>query len=140
MYSVIPVRTEDEIWQLAQEENFANPGIFQTELVRSTVKTTIKDPFILTDPNLDKIDGARYTPQVVARDIVHELGDSTYQKFSGEWSHHQRADLLRRYHVLLTAVVEALKKSNEVEVVKSELNSKKIFDYLHRGGKMTDIA
>ena len=133
MYETIPVRTEDEIWTLATAENFKGHGVFETEMVKSVVKTTDKEPYILPDPNLAHIDGAKYIAQVVARNIVIELGDSTYQKFSGEWSHRQRATLLRRHHLLLTAVVEALKKSNEAEAIKSELTSAKIFDYLHKG-------
>lgn len=135
MYETIPVRTEDEIWSHATAENFKGSGVFETEMVKSVVKTTDKEPYILPDPNLGRVEKMNYTPQVVARNIVIELGDSTFQKFSGEWSHRQRATLLRRHHVLLTAVVEALKKSNEVEAVKSDLTSSKIFDYLHRGNK-----
>lgn len=134
MYETIPVRAEDEIWTPATAENFKREGVFETAMVQSVVKTTEKEPFILQDPNLDKVDGAKYMPQVVARNVVYELGDSTYQKFSGEWSHRQRASLLRRHHVLLTAVVEALKKSNEVEAIQSTLTSAKIFDYLHGRG------
>lgn len=133
MYETIPVRTEHEIWSPADEENFKGPGVFQTQRVESVAKTTVKQPYILQDPNLDKIDGAKYMPQTVARDQVIELADTTYQKFSGEWNHIQRASLLRRHHVLLTAVVEALKKSNDVAAIESEMTSKKIFDYLHRG-------
>lgn len=135
MYESIPVRTEDEIWHPATAENFKGHGVFETEMVKSVVKTTDKEPYILPDPNLDRVDGAKYLPQVVARNIVVELGNATYQKFSGEWSHRQRASLLRRHHLLLTAVVEALKKSNEAEAIKSGLTSEKIFNYLHRGNK-----
>lgn len=135
MYETIPVHTEDEIWGPAKVENFKGPGVLETEIVRSIVKTTDKEPYILDDPNLEKIEGAKYMPQVVARNIVRELGDASYQKFTGEWSHRQRATLLRRHHILLVAVVEALKKSNEAEALKSELTSEKIFDYLHRGNE-----
>lgn len=135
MYEIIPVRTEDEIWAPATDENFVGPGVVETAMIKSVVKTTRKDPYILQDPNLANIDGAKYTPQTVLMDVILELGDSTYQKFSGEWTHRQRAQLLRRHHVLLTAVVEALKKSNEADSVKSDLTSEKIFNYLHRGHK-----
>lgn len=135
MYETIPVRTEDETWAPATDENFVGPGVLQTAMIKSVVKTTLKEPYILQDPNLANIDGAKYMPQTVAREVILELGDSTYQKFSGEWTHRQRAELLRRHHVLLTAVVVALKESNEADSVKSSLTSEKIFNYLHRGHK-----
>lgn len=134
MYRNIPVRADNEIWNKSQNEMYANRDIYETELFKGVAKTTVKEPYILPDPNLDKIkSGASYLPAVVSKDTVMELADYTRQKFSGEWSHRERAELLRRKTVLIGAVIEALKVANEAEAIPSQLTATKIFDYLHRG-------
>ena len=88
----------------------------------------------MEDPNLANLkSGADYRPQVAQKDSIIDVGEYSYQKFTGEWSHRQRAEVLRRRTNLLTAVIEALKVANEAEALKSSLTGKKIFDYLHRG-------
>jgi hypothetical protein len=72
-----------------------------------------------------------YTPQIAYKNTVVVLGDYTQQKFTGEWSHRERAELLRRRSKLLQAVVEALKIANEKEAITSNVTGKKIFEYLH---------
>lgn len=55
-----------------------------------------------------------------------ELGDYTMQRFSGEWTPRQRALALQRS----SATIAALKTANEVEEVKSELDSEWLLKYL----------
>ena len=57
----------------------------------------------------------------------------TQQRFTGEWSQRQRAELLRRKSQILEAVIEALKKVNDVEVQKPSLDVDSIVDYITRG-------
>jgi hypothetical protein len=131
MIGAIPVRSDSEIWEKSDNENYSDREVFQTELLKGVSKTTIKMPFILDDPNVnpDKLP-ANYQAPIVQRDEVMELGDYTMQSFSGEWSHRERALALKRRNTLLTSITEALKVANECEIVESDLTAVKIFGYL----------
>lgn len=135
MYESIPVRSDSEVWTESRHPDYENrAGIFQTELIRGTAKTTVKEPYILDDPNVARLGSAAaatYKPTTASRDTVMELGDYTTQKFSGEYSHLQRANILKRRHELLTAVIAALKVANDVEAVESSVTAEKLFGYLH---------
>jgi len=134
MYANIPVRKDDEIWNPTTEEQYKDRKIFEGVKLEGDKKTTVKEPFILNDPNMSSLkDTSSYKAQVAQRDTVMILGKFTHQKFSGEWSHRERAELLRRRTKLLTAVIEALKVSNDVEAMESQMTATKLFDYLHRG-------
>lgn len=133
VYENIPVRNDDEVWTKSGNEMYAGKEIFENEINQGTKKSIIKESYILPDPNISKLDGAKYTPQIGSKDNVTELGDYSYQKFTGEWSHRQRAEVLRRRTILLGAVIEALKIANEAEAVQSDMTATKLFDYLHRG-------
>lgn len=132
MYENIPVRSDDEVWNATTNEAYLQREIFESSLMSGVSKSTMKESYILEDPNADKA-GANYKPVVASKDTVLELGDYTHQKFSGEYSHRQRAEILRRRERLLTAIVEALKEANDVEAVQSNMTSQKIFNYLHSG-------
>ncbi|MBC8111079.1 MAG: hypothetical protein H7Y04_08485 [Verrucomicrobia bacterium] len=132
MYENIPVRNDDEIWESNTEEMYIGREIFESALLKGDRMTTIKETYILEDPNLSKnVDIKNYTPVTATRDKPTRLGEFTFQKFSGEWSHRQRAELLRRRSTLLSSVIEALKICNEIEVQKSNMTADKIFSYLH---------
>jgi hypothetical protein len=130
MLQNIPVRSDSEIWNPTSNEMYKDRRVYEQPMTSGIKKSTVKESFIMPDPNITRDTGARYTPQIGQKDAILELGDYTTQKFSGEWSHRERAELLRKRSVLLTAVIEALKVSNEVEVVKSELTAERIFGYL----------
>ena len=131
MIENIPVRSDSEIWEKTTNEEYEGRDIYETELFTGVTKTTVKTPYILEDPNLKGKDAkTNYTPAVVQRDEVLELGDYTKQNFSGEWFHRERALALKRRTNLLTAITEALKEANECEVEKSDLTAAKIFNYL----------
>lgn len=127
----IPVRSDSEIWNKSKNDDYTGREIHETELFQGIAKTTIKTPFVLKDPNIkgDNIP-AGYQPSVVTKDEIMELGDYTKQSFSGEWSHRERALVLKRKTDLLCSITEALKIANECVVVESGLNSKRIFGYL----------
>jgi hypothetical protein len=128
----IPVRSDSEVWEESDHEE--GRELWETELLKGVNKTTIKEPYIVKDPNLDTKDIPQgYSPPVVSRDIVHELGDYTVQKFSGEWSQRERATALKRRAALLNGITVALKAANEVEAVSSDLTGGKIFGYLFFG-------
>lgn len=133
MYENIPVREDSETWKKTANEMYVNRSIFESNLREGVLKSTLKESYILPDPNIGKVNDLRYTPQVAMRDSVHELGDYTLQRFTGEMSHVERAMILQRRSKLLTAVIEALKVSNDVEAIPSDMTSAKLFGYLHTG-------
>lgn len=131
MLENIPVRSDSEVWEPNGAEEYTDREIYQTPLVEGVVKTTVKETYILEDPNLAKLsDASRYTPQMANKNTVVELGDYTHQRFSGEWTQRKKAQALKRRSTLLAAIVVALKECNEVEVVESSLNSDQILGYL----------
>jgi hypothetical protein len=134
MYSNIPVRSDAEIWKETTDEQYQGRKIYESPLQSGTKKTTTKEQYILQDPNISKLGNtASYTPMVSTRDTIEDLGDYTYQKFSGEYSHRERAEILKRRTKLLTAVITAIKEANDVEAISSEMTSDKLFSYLHTG-------
>lgn len=133
MLSRIPVRKEDIVWEACTEPEYQGRTIFQTPIITSVAKTTEKESYILTDPNVQSGNAKSYTPQIAVKTTIKELGDQTQQTFSGEWSHYQRAMTLKRKNDLLIACVKALKECNETEAIKSELTGERIFKYLFYG-------
>ncbi len=133
LYQTIPTRSDSEIWEPCDNEQYQGRALFQSPIQKGIKKSITKENYILTDPNINKENGSKYTPQVSQRDTIIELGDYTYQRYSGEWSHRQRAELLRRKQDLIVGVTEALKVANDVEVVTSSITSDMIFNYLHQG-------
>lgn len=134
MYSNIPVRGDDEEWDSTSEDQYKGRQIFEGKKQSGIRKSITKESYIISDPNIKELkDSSSYKPQVASKDTVTELGEYTYQKFSGEWSHRERAELLRRRTKLLSAVIEALKVSNEADVVESKMTADKLFGYLHSG-------
>lgn len=134
MYSNIPVRSDSEIWNTTNNEMYEGRFVFETPKISGVEKSTEKESYILPDPNIKELkEGGHYTPQIATKNTVIELGDYSHQRFSGEWSHRQRAELLKRRTKLLNAVIEALKISNEVEAINSSITSEKLFNYLHKG-------
>ncbi len=128
LYKEIPVRSEQSIWALSDEDAFRTKGIFSTALEVGDAKTTIKEQYILPDPHPDK----NRQPMVADKSTQVLIGTYTTQQFSGEFSMYQRADLLVRYEKLLKATITALEEANNAELVTSDLGDK-VFDYIHAG-------
>lgn len=132
LLSSIPVRSDSEEWDTSKNEMYKGREIFESPLVEGINITTTKQDYILKDPNVDKA-GSSYVPQVSQKTTLVELGDTTSQKFSGEWSQRQRANALKRRATLLVAVTKALKECNDAEVVESTVTAQNIFGYLFNG-------
>jgi len=127
----VPVRSDSTIWKKTDNEMYEGREIYETPIQEGVEKTTETTSYVLEDPNIAKLkDSAAYSPQIGTKKTVIELGDYTYQVFSGTASAREKAEMLKKRANLLTAVIEALKKCNETEVVKSELTAEKIFGYL----------
>ena len=132
MLTSIPVRSDAEIWNKSSNNEYTGREIWESPLLSGTSKTSIKEEYILADPNLGKVTGT-YTPKTSLKTITQEVGDYTVQEFSGEWSHRERAGALKRRSDLLIAVTKALKESNECEIVESTLTAERIFGYILKG-------
>lgn len=135
MLAVVPVRDRQEIWFKTTSDDYGDKdGVYETERVEEINKTTLKENYILPDPNFaNKESMSGYTPIQGTKTTIKELGKGTRQKFSGEWSEVQRAQALKRIQELDLAVTDALKRANDVEIVKSEMKSSQIFDYIFYG-------
>lgn len=133
MYQRLPVRSDKELWTLTSDAEFAGRGIFEKPKLVGIQRTSTKDSKILEDPNLKNlVDKGQYQPQVVEISRIEEIGEYTVQEFSGEISHADRANLLKKASKLLVAIQVAIKEANDVESKQSELTAEKIFEFLHR--------
>ncbi len=128
LYKEIPIRSEQTLWNLSEEDGFRAKNIFATPLEVGETKTTIKEQYILTDPHPDK----NRQPMVADKSTQVVVGTYTSQQFSGEFTVYQRAELLVRYEKLLQATITALEEANNIELAKSDLGEK-VFDYIHLG-------
>jgi hypothetical protein len=132
MYSVMPVRSDSEIWTPTNEEMYADREVFEGTKMEGTRKSNMKTEYILEDPNLKNMtDTSRYTPVKSVKDNIIDLGDYSLQKFSGETTHRFRANVLAKRSKLLEAINAALKEANDVATVQSEFTAQKLFNYLH---------
>ena len=129
MLSFIPVRSDSEEWDPTDDDMYGDRKIMETPLVKGVNITTTKEDYILKDPNVSK-DSPNYNAVVAQRTTTMELGDYTYQRFSGQWSQRERANTLARKNELLVAVIAALKVCNEAEIVESTLTANQIFGYI----------
>lgn len=132
LYSEIPVRSDSEIWNRTDNPLYARREVFESPKTEGDVKSTLKENYILQDPNISGQSPA-YKASVAVKDTVIVLGHGTFQKFTGEWTHLLRAEALRRRDQLLTAVIAALKVCNEVEAIESEMTAKKLFGFIRNG-------
>lgn len=134
LWTSIPVRSDSEIWTKTENELYAGREVYEKPMLSGVKKSLTKEQYILEDPNIAKIkDATAYKPQIATRDTPIELGKWTAQEFSGEWTHLKRAGVLGRREILYTAVIEALKRANEVEAVPSELKGEQILNFIHKG-------
>lgn len=135
VYSKLPVRDVAQNWKPTTEEDYKTKNaVWETPMFSSMNRTTVKESYILTDPNLAHLkERAQYTPQLSSKDTQVVMGEQTVQYFSGEISHMDRAEILRRLSVLKQAVQLALSVANEATVIQSEITGAKIFNYLHKG-------
>lgn len=135
MYEQIPTLEEKEIWTESKNDAYINrPVVYETKMTEGIKKGTQKETYIVKDPNVAELkDSSRYTPVTAVKESIQEYGSWTHQRFSGEWTARQRAELLDRRSKLLGKVLVALKECNEAEAISSVLSAKSLFDYLHRG-------
>jgi hypothetical protein len=134
VYLHLPVREETRKWELSTDAEYKGGDLWQTAPIEGIDKTGESVNEILSDPNLKNLpDLAKYSPQVVQRKTERVLGTYKVEFFSSAYSFQQRAEMQERRSKLYAAVLEALAKCNEVEVVPSAFTGKQLFDYIHDG-------
>lgn len=134
VFTNIPVRSDSEVWRPTTDAEYAGREVFETEIVKGVTRTTEKEEIILKDPNLDPAHlPANYQAKTTVKSKTVETGDYTSQNFTGEWTQRERAELLRRRSDLLAAVIEALKKVNEVDAKEPNLNVDTFADFIYKG-------
>jgi hypothetical protein len=122
------------LWEACTDEEYEGREISQSPLLQSTERTTITEEVILKDPNLDPANlPANYRAAVSEVKTTLEIGNSTHQDFTGEWTQRKRAELLRRKSAILSAITAALKEVNDVEVESEHLDAEAFMKYLHYG-------
>ena len=135
MLKNIPVRSDSKRWSKSGGD-YANREVYETDLVRSVDRTTIKTQEILKDPNIDpKNLPSNYRAAIVERPQTIEMADQTRQEFSGEWTQTQKAYLLSRKSLLLNAVIAALKEVNDTEAAEANLDVDAMLNYMFFGKK-----
>ena len=133
MYETLPVRSDSEVWTKA-DGDYTGRDVFCTPMLKGVTRTTESEEVILKDPNLDPAHlPANYNAKTTVKKKTVEIGDYTMQKFSGEWTQTQKAQLLDRKSRLLNAVIAALKEVNDVEAAQSNLDVKAMLNFIHRG-------
>lgn len=129
--SEIPVRSEASIWAKSTDEAFIGREIYETKLEQGFAKTTLKESYILTDPHADKGNRA---PVIGEKNTQVNIGESTSQSFSGEFSMRERAVMIAKLNTLYKAVISALETANNVEIEPSDLGEK-VMDYMFSSDK-----
>ena len=125
MIRAIPVREDTKVWVNADnDEDYRQRGVLQTERQDGETRTTETHDEILKDPNLDPQHlPSNYRAITTQIRKTVKTGDYTVQFFTGEWTHEQRAKLLKRRSALLDAIDVALQKVNDREAEKCDITS-----------------
>jgi hypothetical protein len=133
MLGAIPVREETKIWYPSTDEDYQKRGnIFETERQEGETRTTETHEEILKDCNLDPQHlPSNYKAVVTQVKKTVKTGDYTTQFFTGEWTHPQRANLLKRRSELLDAINIALQKVNDREATECKVDD--LFKHLIYG-------
>lgn len=134
VYDNIPVYSDTEVWTPSDDQDYTGRDILETPLIQGVSRTTETEEVILRDPNIDPSNiPSNYRAAVVSKRKTVEVGDYTLQKFSGEWSQRQKAELLARKSELLKAVIAALKEVNDGEVENPNVDVEGILKFIHTG-------
>ena len=134
MLKNIPVRSDSEVWDKSKSSDYAGREVYETPMLSGVTRTTETEEVILRDPNIDPEHlPSNYCARVTTKKRTIETGDYTTQKFSGEWTQTQKAELLSRKSRLLNAVIVALKEVNELDCKQTNLDSEALLTYIFKG-------
>ena len=134
MYNKIPVREDSVVWKPTTDGEYVGRDIFETEILTGQTRTGESEEVILKDPNIDPQHlPSNYNAKTTTKRRQVVTGDYTVQKFTGEWTHAQRANLLRRKSQLIQAITVALKEINSIEARETNLDVDKMISFLTYG-------
>lgn len=124
MFEAMPTISLTERWTPSTDASYSQRGILESPVQVWTDKSTDTSSEVKWDPS-----GKQPGVIVQVKNTI-EKADVTRQTFTGEISHIERAAILARLTKIIVAIKGALEVANTTEVVPSNFNSKKIFDYL----------
>lgn len=126
----IPVRSDTIDW--GETDEFLGMRVWR-EIKVNLERTTLKESYILSDPNIDKLKGGDYKPQLASKDTPIIMGTLTREEFHSGWKTEEKAATLDRRSVLLESIIVALSQCNDCEVVETTMTADKLFGYIFFG-------
>lgn len=127
IFKELPIRDEKVIWSPTTKDYYGDRDVWETQMVSGFSKTTQKRTEIVFDPHIKE--APNRAPVSVPIETQVNVGAFTEQKFSGEITMLQRAQILTKYEKVYTAIIGALENANSVEATSSDLG-KKVLNYL----------
>jgi hypothetical protein len=118
----LPIRDEKVIWNKTSKDYYGNRDVWETPVVEGFTKTTLKRTEIINDPHIK--DSPNRPPVGVQIETQVNIGHFAEQKFSGEITMLQRAEILVKYDQLYNGIIEALENANNNESLESDLGEK----------------
>lgn len=125
--SELPIKDEKVIWAKTTKDYYGNRDVWETPVVEGFTKTTLKRTEIVNDPHIK--DTPNRPPVAVQFETQVNVGHYTEQKFSGEITMLQRAEILARYDQIYNGIIEALASANNTDAQESDLG-KKFIEFL----------
>lgn len=123
----LPIRDEKVIWEKTTKDYYGDRDVWETKEITGFTKTTLKRTEIVNDPHIKE--APNRPPVAVPIETQVNTGQFMEQKFSGEITMLERAEILAKYDQLYIGIIEALENANNTESVESELGQKFI-DYI----------
>lgn len=123
----LPIRDEKVVWTKTNKDYYGDRDVWETPVVDGYTKTTQKRTEIVNDPHIK--DSPNRPPVPVQIETQVNTGRFTEQKYSGEITALKRAEIMAKYDMLYTGIIEALETANNVDAQESDLGQKFI-EYL----------
>lgn len=123
----LPIRDEKAIWNKTTKDYYGDRDVWETRETDGFSKTTLKRVEIVNDPHVKDAPGRAPVPAQIETQV--NIGHFTEQKFSGEITMLQRAEILVKYDKVYNAIIEALETCNSVDAQLSDLG-KKFIEYI----------
>lgn len=127
MLGNMPTMSLSERWSKSYSPEYERRAVFESPIQKWMAKVTEVYQVPHFDPQ------GKQPAVIVNEKKTIEVADVERQLFTGEISHVEKAYMIARLSEITIAIKEALERANSVEVVKSNLNIKKLFQYLETG-------
>jgi hypothetical protein len=123
----LPIRDEKSVWKKTTRDLYGQRDVWETPLVEGYAKTTLKRTEIVNDPHIKEAPNRPPVPVQIETQV--NIGHWTEQKFSGEITDIQKAEILVKYDQVYNGIVEALENCNNIESHPSDLG-KRFLEYI----------